>query len=99
VVDPAAAHTADNFDDMLEELRASDLATATAGISGAITTTTTSTAIISTVSSASSSSSNAWEEESSSAGLPLDLAPGGKEEIKISEDTIILACRWGDVSN
>jgi hypothetical protein len=96
VVDLTTSQTADEFDDMLSELRASDLATASAGISSTITTTTTSTAIIPAARSVLSSSSSARVQESSSTGQS-NSAAGVEEEIKVPKMVLIAVCRRGDV--
>jgi hypothetical protein len=84
----AEARDEEDFVRMLAELRASDLATAPTSTSSTTTTPTTSTA---------SSSLGARMEGLLLKGPPPNPAPRLNEEIKVSEEGIIKACKRGDI--
>jgi ankyrin repeat protein len=92
----ASAQPAEEFDDMLAELRALDLVTGSTGISGAIATMTTGSATIPVGKSSSSSSSSERVEGSSPTEPPPNLAPGAKADV--SKEMILAACKRGDVT-
>jgi hypothetical protein len=81
-VEAATAESADDFDDMLAEYRAADLAIPAAATSNSTTRTTTSATTSTTTLSSSSSSS--------SSSSPNSSRP---EETRVSEDMIIDACQ------